>query len=120
MKRVIAPAALVIALSATLVLGIVTGAQAAQPKACSVATLEGGFGFTSSGTLLNLPAPLAGPFGEIGRQAFDGQGNTEGAATLSANGNINRVTIQGTYVVNPDCTGSMTDAISPLCATFHV
>lgn len=53
----------------------------------------------------NLPPPVLGPFGEIGRQTFDGRGNTEGAATLSGNGNINRVTFQGTYVVNPDCTG---------------
>jgi len=36
---------------------------------------------------------------------------------LSANGNIVRVTEQGTYVVNPDCTGSMTLYILPLEVT---
>jgi hypothetical protein len=51
---------------------------------------------------------LAGPFTEIGRQAFDGSGTTDGTATLSANGNIRTVTFDGTYAVNPDCTGSMT------------
>jgi hypothetical protein len=60
---------------------------------------------------------LAGPFGEIGRQSFDGQGNTDGAATLSANGNIVRVTFQGTYVVDPDCTGCMTFYVLPIGTT---
>jgi hypothetical protein len=63
---------------------------------------------------------LAGPFAEIGRQTFDGSGNTDATATLSANGNIFRVTVHGTYVVNPDCTGSMTLYISPFGATAHL
>jgi hypothetical protein len=112
---------LVIAAFATaFVLGNVPTAQADEHRECSNASLQGSFGFTSTGTLLALPPPLAGPFGEIGRQTFDGQGNTEATATLSANGNINRVTIQGTYVVNPDCTGSMTLFISPLGVTAHL
>ena len=36
---------------------------------------------------------------------------------MSANGNINRVTVQGSYVVNRDCTGSMTLNISPFGVT---
>jgi hypothetical protein len=116
-----APITLVIAGFATVfVLGIVSTAQADEHKECSSASLRGSFGFTRTGTLLALPPPSAGPFGEIGRQTFDGQGNTEATATLSANGNINRVTIQGTYVVNQDCTGSMTLLISPLGVTAHL
>ena len=64
-----------------------------------------------------LPSPLAGPFAEIGRQIFDGRGNTDGTATASANGNLRHFTFQGTYVVNPDCTGSMTLFVSPIGAT---
>lgn len=82
-----------------------------KAKACSNATVEGSFGFTSTGALLPsyVPPPYAGPFGEIGRQAFDGKGKTHYTATLSANGNIaSNVTFEGTYKVNPDCTGSMT------------
>ena len=60
---------------------------------------------------------MAGPFAEIGRQTFDGRGNTDATATLSANGNVVRVTVQGTYVVNPDCTGSMTLYVFPFGAT---
>jgi len=91
-----------------------------QSRECSNASLQGGFGFTTVGTLLALPAPFAGPFAEIGRQAFDGNGNTDGTATLSANGNIVRVTVQGTYVVNPDCTGSMTLFVLPFASTFSL
>jgi hypothetical protein len=63
---------------------------------------------------------LAGPIAQIGRQTFDGRGNTHAIATLSANGNIVRVTAQGTYVVNPDCTGSLTLYISPFGSTANV
>jgi hypothetical protein len=120
MKRTIAPATLVIVFATVFVLGILPRAQADEHRGCSVASLQGSFGFTSSGTLNAPPPPNAGPLGEIGRQAFDGQGNTDGAATLSTNGNIHRVTWQGTYAVNPDCTGSMTLFISPLGATVNL
>jgi hypothetical protein len=35
------------------------------------------------------------------------------------NGNINKVTIEGTYKINPDCTGSMTLNIPQLDSTVH-
>jgi hypothetical protein len=98
--------------------------QSGKVKECSNATLHGGFGYTSTGTLLasipGLPPPLAGPFAEVGRQTFDGKGNTDATATLSANGNIQPVTIAGTYTVNPDCTGSMTLTVSPLGLISHL
>lgn len=100
--------------------GLVARAQADGHRECSTRRLEGGFGFTSTGTLLNLPAPLSGPFGEVGQQTFDGHGNTAGIATLSANGNIVRVTFQGTYAVNEDCTGSMTVVVSPFGSTVSL
>jgi hypothetical protein len=117
MNRTIAATTLVIVLATTFVLGVLSSAQAGERKECSDASLEGSFGFSSTGTLLALPAPKAGPFAEIGRQTFDGRGSTDGTATLSANGNVGRVTFQGTYVVNPDCTGSMTLFVSPINAT---
>ncbi len=103
------------------VVGIAPKAQAVADEACSNAKLHGNFGYTSTGTLLPVyvPPPFAGPFGEVGRQTFDGNGNTHATATLSANGNISQVTIEGTYEVNPDCTGSMTLNVSPLGATVH-
>jgi hypothetical protein len=65
------------------------------------------------------PPPYAGPFAEVGWQTFDGKGKTDGAATLSANGNIMKVTIEGTYSVNRDCTGSMTFYVPALATTVH-
>lgn len=108
---------LLVTVAIAFVVGIVPQAQASEHKECSTASLHGSFGFTSTGSLLALPAPLAGPFAEIGRQTFDAQGNTDGTATLSTNGNLLRVTFQGTYDVNPDCTGSMTLLVAPLGAT---
>ena len=117
MKSTIAPTTLIVIFAAAFVLGVLPRAQADEHRGCSEASLKGSFGFTSTGTLLALPPPSAGPFAEIGRQTFDGNGNTDATATLSANGNIKRVTVQGTYEVNPDCTGSMTLYVSPFGAT---
>jgi len=120
MKRTIAPTSLVMAFVATFVFGILSNAQAGEHRGCSEASLQGSFGFTSTGNLLALPPPSAGPFGEIGRQTFDGRGGTDATATASTNGNINRFTIQGTYTVNPDCTGSMTLFVSPINRTVNL
>jgi hypothetical protein len=100
---------------------VIAQEESSQAKHCSNATLKGSFGYSGIGTLLpaSTPPPFAGPFGEVGRQTFDAEGNTNGTATLSANGNINKVTIQGTYAVNADCTGSMTLSVSPLAVIFH-
>jgi len=100
---------------------VVAQEQSGKVKECSNASLRGSFGYTGTGTLLDsyVPPPLAGPFAEVGRQTFDGKGNTDATATLSANGNIVKVTIAGTYTVNPDCTGTMTLNVSPLGAIVH-
>jgi hypothetical protein len=121
MKRTIAPTSLVIVFATVFVLGIVPRAQANEHKECSNATLHGSFGYTATGTLLPAaaPPPFAGPFAEVGRQTFDGNGNTTATATINANGNIINVTIQGTYTVNSDCTGSMARNVSPLGDTAH-
>jgi hypothetical protein len=119
MKRAIART-LVTVFASVFVLGIVSSAQAGDHKECSNASLQGSFGFTSTGALLAAPPPLAGPFAEVGRQTFDGRGNTEASATLSANGNVADVTITGTYVVNPDCTGSLTLYVAPFGATVNL
>ena len=113
--------ATVVVFATVFVLGLAPKARAWEDKECSNATLQGSFGYTSTGTLLDtyVPPPFAGPFAEVGRQTFDGKGNTTATATLSANGNIQQVTIQGTYSVNSDCTGSMTLNVSPLSATVH-
>ena len=105
MKRGIARMTLVVVFAAVFALGVVSRAQAQE---CSNATLHGSFGYTSVGTLVSLPDAPVGPFAEVGRQTFDGNGKTQAAATVSADGMILTATIDGTYTVKPDCTGSMT------------
>jgi hypothetical protein len=109
---------LTIAAVIALALAVAPTARAGE-KGCSNATLQSSFGYTATGTILpaGAPPPFAGPFGEVGRQTFDGKGDTEAIATLSANGNIIRITAVGTYTVNPDCSGSMTLSVSPLGIT---
>jgi hypothetical protein len=104
-----------------LLLGI-SSAAVAENKSCSNNTLKGSFAFTSTGTLLDTyaPPPFAGPFAEVGVQAFDGSGGTAATATLSSNGNIVSVTVTGTYSVNPDCTGTMTLNVSPFNSVIHL
>ena len=87
----------------------------AEPS-CSHASLSGGFGYTNNGTILG--GPDDGPFGGVGRQTFDGKGNTEATAAVSVNGNIAHATINGTYAVNSNCTGSMTLVGSAGSQTF--
>src|SRR5437867_5579454 len=69
---------------------------------CTLASLEGGWGFALSGTL------LAGPAAATGVLTVDEEGNFSGHDTLSANGMILSETFTGTVTVNPDCTTSAT------------
>ncbi len=101
---------------------VVAQEPSGKVKECSTATLKGSFGYTSIGTLTDsyVPPPFAGPFAEVGRQSFDGKGNTTATATVSSNGSINAVTVEGTYTVNADCTGTMTLNVSPFGSTVDV
>jgi len=118
MKHLVAKASSTLLFSALLFLGIAPNLQA--QRSCSNASLSGSFGYTNTGTI--LAGPDAGPFGGVGRQTFDGKGDTQATATVSVNGNIFHVTIKGTYVVNSDCTGSMVLTVSagPETFTNHV
>jgi hypothetical protein len=118
MKHFVANAFATVLFSTFVALGIAPNVQA-QPS-CSNASLSGSFGYTNTGTI--LAGPDAGPFGGVGRQTFDGKGNTEATATVGVNGTIFHVTIKGTYVVSLDCTGSMTLIVSagPETFTNHV
>jgi hypothetical protein len=82
---------------------------------CSNASLNGTYGFSSQGfTEVTPDIGSAGfvPWAETGLIVYDGQGNvTSGTFTVStttANGGIIRGTFTGTYVVNRDCSGTIT------------
>jgi hypothetical protein len=94
-------------LAATMALSALSSlAHADEGGGCSDATLEGSFGFTMTGTVGLPSSPLL--FADVGRQTFDGTGNTDVNSIVSVNGTLFHSTLQGTYVVNQDCTGSFT------------
>ena len=105
------------AIAAVLALSMAPAAKA-QNRGCSNSIIKGTFAFTASGSFA-APSPLTGQFVEVGTQTFDGAGGTTGTATLSSNGRIVPVTWTGTYVVNPDCTGTYTLLISPFGSTVR-
>ena len=76
---------------------------------CSNATLFGNYGSSSDGVL--LPAPgIALEFRALTLTRFDGRGNLTWREHMVVNGEPDHpgwITATGTYVVNPDCTGSM-------------
>jgi len=119
MKRSFFAKTFAIAAGAALALSLAPTAKA-DDKGCSNAILRGTFAYTSTGSIATPPA-IAGPFVEVGTQAFDGNGGTTAAAMSSQNGNISPLTVTGTYKVNPDCTGTMTLQVTfPGFPTFPV
>lgn len=95
---------------AALALGLAPMAKA-EPKECSVATLEGSFVRRDSGYVVTPPA-IAGPLAGVHLVVFDGNGSFTSAGFSSLNGNVSESTGTGTYTVNPDCTGSYTSLSS--------
>lgn len=107
---------------------ILTRVQASSPKAlplaaswqdgddvfaCSNQTLQGAYGLSISGTR-PVPGAPPGTFEQVigvGTRTFDGTGNftqvTNEKGSISGLPLPNRL-LQGTYSVNPDCTGTLT------------
>ena len=77
---------------------------------CSVATLHGSYGFTTTGTA-NTPG---GPshIGGVGLIVYDGRGNFVGKATVNIDGTVLRRTFVGTYTVAADCTGTLAETFT--------
>lgn len=70
------------------------------------ATLHGTYIVSGAGTVVDV-----GPITAVGAHTWDGQGNTVATYAASVNGNIfPGVTVTGSYSVNPDCTGSLTES----------
>jgi hypothetical protein len=105
---------LTIAAVTALVLGIGPKAKA-DDKGCSEANLRGTFAYTSTGIIVAAPIPaLVGPSAEVGTQYFDGKGNVTFTLNSSQNGNISSGTVSGGDKVNDDCTGTFTEAETPM------
>jgi hypothetical protein len=78
-------------------------AQGPGNGSCTPSTLAGAYGFIHDGIVFGSDTHLA----EVGVARFDGNGHWGHDATLMRNGEVQHVsTRDGTYTVNPDCTGS--------------
>jgi hypothetical protein len=98
-------------------LGAVCSAEAAPNQGCSVSTLRGAFADKDTGYITSPPA-FAGPFAGAVLETFDGKGGFSGSGVSSINGNILPGTFQGSYTVNPDCTGTYT-VVNSIGLTIH-
>jgi hypothetical protein len=85
--------------------GLLALAQVPQAHECTPSDTAGRYGYTSTGSIVN---PAVGPFTAVGHVTFTEAGTFTGAQTTSIAGNLVDEAIQGTYTVNPDCTGSAT------------
>jgi hypothetical protein len=91
------------ALGATALLGLAAFQPVAARESCSNRTVEGEFALLAQGQTEDLQHTTA----NLGRIVADGRGGLSGSLTLSVNGQIVRgQRVSGTYVVNPDCTGT--------------
>lgn len=79
--------------------------QAAQAQQCTISDVAGKYGYTTSGTIVS---PAVGPFTSVGHATLTESGTVSGAQTASIAGNLFDETLQGTFTVNPDCTGTVT------------
>ncbi len=79
-----------------------------EDRTCSNADLEGDWGTTMTGTVFNATAGVWASFAAVNRATYDSEGNYHGTQTRSVNGVASRFTFKGTYVLNPDCTGTKT------------
>lgn len=99
--KTIAASILALALSVALV----PAALAAEH--CSAATVKGHYGFTFSGFVQD-PNGNNQPFAGTGVSTNDGDGNTSATVNAAFNGSFQTFLYTGIYVVNPDCSGSLT------------
>jgi hypothetical protein len=75
---------------------------------CSNASLNGEYAFTEKGVFLGQNGTTT-YFASVGKVLYDGEGGFSATDTGSTNGKVapNEV-ISGTYVMQPDCAGTMT------------
>ena len=74
-------------------------------RTCSNASVAGDWAFTETGTF--IPATGAAPFAAVASYKLDYNGNLVGAATSSLGGTVSQFTLEGSEVVNSDCTGTL-------------
>jgi hypothetical protein len=83
------------------------GPLAQADDSCSTANAAGEWGFTLTGTLILPTGPV--PAAAIARGTLDAQGNIVSATEArNVGGDFANETITGSWIVNSDCTGTLT------------
>src|SRR5574341_2141018 len=67
-------------------------------RTCSNAYIEGDWGTTMTGTIINPITGVAASFAAVNRSTYDSRGNFRGNQTRSINGTVSRLIFGGTYV----------------------
>jgi hypothetical protein len=91
----------------------------AYDRGCSNATLKGTFAEKDTGFIPNPPPAPASLFAGVNLDTFDGKGTITATGFATLDGNGAPQTENGTYTVNPDCTGTYEVQISPGGFTAH-
>jgi hypothetical protein len=78
----------------------------AHAQRCSTAGVAGDYGFTIAGTLLS-PAGAVQVAG-VGKASLSANGGFSGTEARSVGGGFANETLNGTFTVNADCTGTLT------------
>jgi len=97
-----------IAMAGVMCAAFVVLAPVAAAHDCSYDGVAGRYGFTSSGSIVS---PAVGPFVAVGEVTFTRSGTITGSQVTSIAGTLFTETIEATYTVNADCTGSATVSI---------
>jgi hypothetical protein len=75
---------------------------------CTTNKIKGSFGFFQQGSIVGL-TPIPIPAADVGVFHADGYGNLTGSEVVNVGGQVFSDTFtDGTYEVNPDCTGTAT------------
>jgi len=126
MKRILG-ASLALAVSATLVFVATSwkhGVPAVHAQGgCSVATLTGNYSFTATGATAPSRSGRGKnnvPFAAVGVITFDGAGNFSDTYTVVLNGVASPASDVGTYTVNSDCSGTLTDTTVNMHANLAI
>jgi hypothetical protein len=91
-----------------------------HPTKCTLATLNGQYLFTGSGTLFPPAAPTQSLANSAGFHIFNGDGTGTDFVAFSINGNVVVPSSSApfTYTLNPDCTGTITVINGPKADIF--
>ncbi|MEJ2007847.1 MAG: hypothetical protein P8Z30_06760 [Acidobacteriota bacterium] len=99
-----------IVLLVPLLLGLAAVTSAQNNPACTYAGVAGEWGDTFTGTFYPPPGK-ATLIAAVGKATFDAHGNFSETVTSTTSDTASQETATGTYILNSDCTGTMTVSV---------